>query len=51
MKKLLTIILAIMLITMTSCGKSDNSPTQSITDEPSTTIITTSNDDQTTKED
>lgn len=40
-----------MLITMTSCGKSDNSPTQQTTDEPSTTIITPSDDDQTTKED
>ena len=50
MKKLLTILLAIMLITMTSCGKSDNSSTQPTTDEPSTTI-TTPSDDQTTKED
>ncbi len=51
MKKLLTIILTIMLITLTSCGKSDNSPTQPTIDEPSTTIITPSDDDQTTKED
>ena len=50
MKKLLTILLAIMLITITSCGKSDNSSTQPTTDEPSTTI-TTPSDDQTTKED
>ena len=42
MKKLLTIILTIMLITMTSCGKSDNLPTQPTTDEPSTTITTPS---------
>jgi len=40
-----------MLITLTSCGKSDNSPTQPTTDEPSTTITTPSDDNQTTKED
>ncbi len=51
MKKLLTIILTIMLITMISCGKSDNSPAQPTTDEPSTTITTPSGDNQTTKED
>ena len=51
MKKLLTIILTIMLITMTSCGKSDNSPTQPTTDEPSTTITTPSDNNSTTKED
>ena len=51
MKKLLTILLAIMLITMTSCGKSDNSSTQPTTDEPSTTITTPSDDNSTTKED
>ena len=37
-----------MLITMTSCGKSDNSPTQPTTDEPSTTITTPSDDNPTT---
>jgi hypothetical protein len=51
MKRVLTLLLAIMLITMTSCGKSDNSPTQPTTDEPSTTITTPSGDNQTTKED
>ena len=51
MKKILTIILTIMLITMTSCGKSHTSPTQPTTDEPSTTITTPSDDNQTTKED
>ena len=50
MKKLLTIILTIMLITMTSCAKS-NSTTTPTTDEPSTTITTPSDDNQTTKED
>ena len=40
-----------MLITMTSCGKSHTSPTQPTTDEPSTTITTPSDDNQTTKED
>ena len=51
MKKILTIILTIMLITMTSCGKSDNSSTQPTTDEPSTTITTPQDDNSTTKED
>lgn len=51
MKRVLTVLLAIMLITMTSCGKSDNSPTQPTTDEPSITITTPSDDNQTTKED
>ena len=48
MKKLLTILLAILFITLTSCGKSDNSPTQPTTDEPSTTITTPSDDNPTT---
>ena len=51
MKRVLTVLLAIMLITITSCGKSDNSSTQPTTDEPSTTITTPSDDNQTTKED
>lgn len=51
MKKLLTILLAITLISLTSCGKSNNSPTQTTTDEPSTTITIPSDDNQTTKED
>ena len=40
-----------MLITMTSCGKSDNSSTQPTTDEPSTTITTPQDDNSTTKKD
>lgn len=51
MKKLLTILLAITLISLTSCGKSNNSPTQTTTDEPSITITTPSDDNSTTKED
>ena len=51
MKRVLTLLLAIMLITMTSCGKSDNSSTQPTTDEPSTTITTPQDDNSTTKED
>ena len=47
MKKVLT-LLAIMLITLTSCGKSNDSPTQPTTDEPSTTITTPSDDNPTT---
>ena len=50
MKKLLTILLAITLISLTSCGKSNSTPTPT-TDEPSTTITTPSNDNQITKED
>ena len=48
MKKLLTILLAITLISLTSCGKSNNSPTQPTTDEPSITITTPSEDNPTT---
>ena len=51
MKRVLTLLLAIMLIIMTACGKSDNSPTPSNTDEPSTTITTPQDDNSTTKED
>lgn len=50
MKKRLTFLIAIMLIALTSCGKSNNIHTQT-TDEPSTTITTSSDDNQTTKED
>ena len=50
MKKLLTILLAITLISLTSCGKSNSTPTPT-TDDPSTTITTPSDDNQTTKED
>ena len=50
MKKLLTILLAITLILLTSCGKSTDTPTLT-TDDPSTTITTPSDDNQTIKED
>lgn len=45
------VLLFIFMILLTSCGKSDNSSTQPTTDEPSTTITTPSDDNQTTKED
>ena len=48
MKKVLTLLLAVMLITLTSCGKSNNPSTQPTTDEPSTTITTPSDDNPTT---
>lgn len=51
MKKFLTILFAIVLIVLTSCGKSNNSSVQPTTDEPSTTITTPSDDNQITKED
>ena len=51
MKKFLTILFAIVLIVLTSCGKSNNSPTQTTTDDPSITITTPSDDNSTTKED
>ena len=50
MKKLLMFLLTIISITLTSCGKSNSTPTPT-TDEPSTTITTPSDDNQTTKED
>ena len=50
MKKLLIFLLTIISITLTSCGKSNSTPTPT-TDEPSTTITTPSGDNQTTKED
>ena len=50
MKKLLMILLAIMLIALTSCGKSNSTPTLT-TNEPSITITTPQDDNQTTKED
>lgn len=50
MKKFLTIVLAIMLIALTSCGKTSSKTTQPTTDEPSTTITTPSDDNSTTKE-
>lgn len=48
MKKLLTILLAITLISLISCGKSDNSSTKPTNDEPSTTITNPSEDNPTT---
>jgi len=45
------VLLFIFMMLLTSCGKSTNSSTPSNTDEPSTTITTPSNDNQTTKED
>lgn len=45
------VLLFIFMILLTSCGKSTNSSTTSITDEPSTTITTPADDNQTTKED
>ena len=50
MKRVLTLLLAIMLISLTSYGKSNNPSTQPTTDETSTTI-TTPLDNPTTKED
>ena len=50
MKRVLIVLLAIMLITMTSCGKSENSSTQPTTDEPSTTITTPQDDKTITEE-
>lgn len=48
MKKLLIFLLTIISITLTSCGKSNSTPTPT-TDEPSTTITTPSDDNQTTQ--
>ena len=44
------ILLSIILITLTSCGKSNSTPTPT-TDESSTTITTPQDDNSTTKED
>lgn len=49
MKKLLSILLAIMFITLTSCGKSNGTPTP-ITDEPSISITTPQGDKTITEE-
>ena len=45
------VLLFIFMILLTSCGKSTNSSILSNIDEPSTTITTPSDDNQTTKED
>lgn len=50
MKKLFILLFAIMLISLTSCGKSNNTPTPT-TSEPSTTITTPQDDNSTTEED
>ena len=53
MKKRLKFLIAIMLIALTSCGKSNNTPTTTA-DEPSTTTTIPANDkttDTTEKED
>ena len=51
MKKSIILLIILFLISLTSCGKSTNSSTPSNTDEPSTTITSPSDDNQTTKED
>ena len=50
MKKRLIFLIAITLIALSSCAKSNSTPTPT-TDEPSSTITTPSGDNQTTKED
>lgn len=50
MKKSIILLIILFLISLTSCGKSNSTPTPT-TDEPSTTITTPSGDNQTTKED
>lgn len=50
MKKRLIFLIAITLIALTSCGKPTDTPTLT-TDDPSTTITSPSDDNQTTKED
>ena len=47
MRRIFIIFTLYFLLVLTSCGKSNNSPTQITTDEPSTTI-TTPTDDKTT---
>lgn len=51
MKKLLIFLFTIISITLTSCGKSNSSSIQPITDEPSTTFTTPQDDKTITKED
>ena len=50
MKKSIILLIILFLISLTSCGKSNRTPTPT-TDEPSTTITTPSDDNSTTKED
>lgn len=47
MKKILILLLAVTFVILTSCDKSNGTPTP-ITDEPSTTITTPLDDNQTT---
>lgn len=47
MKKILILLLAVTFVILTSCDKSNGTPTP-ITDEPSATITTPSDDNQTT---
>ncbi len=50
MKKIATLFALLFFFLLVSCGKSNSTPTP-ITNEPSTTITTPSDDNQTTKED
>lgn len=52
MKRIITFLISLIIIsTLVACGKSNNSALQPTTDEPSITITTPSEDNQTTKED
>lgn len=52
MKKIITFLVTLtLIISLSACGKSNNSSVQPTTDEPSTTITTPSDDNSTTKED
>ena len=52
MKEIITFLVTLtLIISLSACGKSNNSSVQPTTDEPSTTITTPSDDNQTTKED
>ncbi|HOC98088.1 MAG TPA: hypothetical protein PKK80_03540 [Bacilli bacterium] len=51
MRRIFIIFTLYFLLVLTSCGKSNSSSIQLTTDEPSITITTTSNDNQTTQED
>lgn len=52
MKKIITFLVTLtLIISLSACGKSNNSSVQPTTDEPSTIITTPSDDNQTTKED
>lgn len=52
MKKIITFLVTLtLIISLSACGKSINSTVSSTTDDPSTTITTPQDDNQTTKED